>query len=154
MFFIDFSISSYPIRSHAIIIGYTKPYVKPIKFITKLYANNNTSLVKHVTYWKAASLSKLDNTVNSSSIFNTKFLHNSWCSFLFTTLIVHTTTLQSPSKILCPTFAIFHFPIPPLLIHKIIFKIFTILGPLPPYLCIQPSLQSTSRVFFLPRSLR
>ena len=52
---------------------------KPIRFILKLYANhNNTSLIKHATYQKteslrAASLSKLDNTVVSNNyLFNTK----------------------------------------------------------------------------------
>ena len=50
---------------------------KTIKFITKLYASHNTLLVKHATCWKsdflrAASLSKLDNTVNIYSVFNTK----------------------------------------------------------------------------------
>ena len=48
---------------------------KPIKFISKLYTNHNTLLVKHATYQKAeclktASLSKLDNIVNNNPAFN------------------------------------------------------------------------------------
>ena len=48
-----------------------------MKFVINLYANHNTLLVKHATYHiaeslRAASLSKLDNRVNSNSIFNTK----------------------------------------------------------------------------------
>ena len=48
-----------------------------IKFVIKVYANHNSLLVKPATYQKAeslrgASLSKLDNMVNNSSIFNTK----------------------------------------------------------------------------------
>ena len=51
--------------------------VKPMKFVINLYTNHNTLLVKHATYQiaeslRAASLSKLDNRVNSNSIFNTK----------------------------------------------------------------------------------
>ena len=64
---------------------------KPIKFIIKLYTNHNTLLVKPQTYQKAeslrvATLSKLDNTVNKSSIFNTKWFvlfhfHNTACAY-------------------------------------------------------------------------
>ena len=50
---------------------------KPIKSIIKLCTNHNTLFVKHVTYRKTeplrvVSLSKLDNTVSNSSVFNTK----------------------------------------------------------------------------------
>ena len=53
--------------------------IKPIKFITNLCANHNTLWVKHVTHQKAeslrvASLSKLDNMVNSNSIINKKYV--------------------------------------------------------------------------------
>ena len=49
---------------------------KPIKFMIKLSTDHNTFLVKHATYQKveslrATSLSKLENMVNSNSIFNT-----------------------------------------------------------------------------------
>ena len=75
IFFIGFSILSYPIRTYATIIRYTKPYAKPIKFISKLYTNHNTLFVKHATYQKAeclkaAFLSKLDNMVNNNPAFN------------------------------------------------------------------------------------
>ena len=53
--------------------------LKLIKFIIKLYANQNSLLVEHATYQKveslrAASVSKLDNTANNNYIFNTKCL--------------------------------------------------------------------------------
>ena len=79
MFFIGFPIFSYPIRPHAItIIGQTKAYVKPIKRFIKPYADLNTLRVKHTTHQKAeslkaASFSKLDNTVSNNSISNTKY---------------------------------------------------------------------------------
>ena len=51
---------------------------KAIKIIIKLYPDHNNLWVKHVTHQKAESLragflSKLDNTVNSNSISNTKY---------------------------------------------------------------------------------
>ena len=51
---------------------------KPIKCIIKLYTDHNILWVKHTSHEKAeslreTSLSKLDNTVNSNSIFNTKY---------------------------------------------------------------------------------
>ena len=75
IFFIEFTILSNSIWPRATTsIGYTKPYVKPIK----LYADHNTLLVKQATHkkiesFRAASLSKLDNTFNNNSIFNTKY---------------------------------------------------------------------------------
>ena len=50
---------------------------KPIKFNINLYTNPNSLLAKHAAHQKveslrAASLSKIENTVNSNSIFNTK----------------------------------------------------------------------------------
>ena len=77
MFFISFPILSYPIQSQATAsTGYAKPYAK----------SNQINLlagymgVKHATHEKgeslrAPSLSKLDNTVNSFSIFNAKYVH-------------------------------------------------------------------------------
>ena len=72
--------------------------VKPLKFIIKLYINHDTLLLKHATYQKAeslraTSLSKLNNTLNNNSIFNTKCaelsttwqvlfqFHNPTCSY-------------------------------------------------------------------------
>ena len=51
---------------------------KPIKFNIKLYTDHNALWVKHATHQivgslRAVSLSKLDNTVNNNSIFNTKY---------------------------------------------------------------------------------
>ena len=59
-----------------------------IKFVIKLYTNHNTLLVKHATYQKSESfrgvfLSKLDNTVNNNSIFNTKCLEFSTKCYVF-----------------------------------------------------------------------
>ena len=52
--------------------------VKPTKFISRIYTDYNSIWVKHATHEKgeslrAPSLSKLDNTVNSNSIFNAKY---------------------------------------------------------------------------------
>ena len=75
MFFIEFPILFNSIWPRATTsIGYTKPYAKPIK----LYTDHNTLLVKQATHkktqsFRAASLSKLDNTFNNNSIFNTKY---------------------------------------------------------------------------------
>ena len=49
------------------------------------------------------------------------FLQNGRCSFIFTTLLLHTTTLKSPLKI--GSSVNFYFPIPPIFVHKIIFTI-------------------------------
>ena len=62
--------------------------------------------VKHATHQKAESLiaaflSKLDKTVINKSILNTKypeFFTNGRCSFILTTLIVHTTTPKISPK--------------------------------------------------------
>ena len=56
----------------------TRCQAQPIKFIIKLYINHNTLFIKYATYQKtessrAASLSKLDNMVNSNSISNTNY---------------------------------------------------------------------------------
>ena len=100
---------------HATIIGYTKPYAKPmlIKFIVKLYTNHNTLLVKHATYQKAeslrgGSLSKLDNIVNNNSIFNTECpeLSTKWyVLFHFTILLVYTTIPTTCNKNPLPHFS-------------------------------------------------
>ena len=51
---------------------------KPMKLIIKLYSDHNTLQVKQASHQKAeslkgSSLSKLDNTVDNNSIFNTKY---------------------------------------------------------------------------------
>ena len=75
MFFIGFPILAYAIWPQAATsIGYTKP----IKSVIKLYTDHDTLFVKHGTHQKAeslraASVSNLDNMVNSSSTFNTKY---------------------------------------------------------------------------------
>ena len=51
---------------------------KPIKFVIKLYADHDTLWVKHATHQKCESLrtassSNLDNMVNNSTNFNTKY---------------------------------------------------------------------------------
>ena len=77
MFFIDFSTLSYPMR-HATLIGCSKPNANPSQSnLLPNYIQINTLTVKHAKYQKyeplrASCLSKLDNTVNSNSIFNTK----------------------------------------------------------------------------------
>ena len=75
MFFIGFSILSYPIQPHAhhhkYWINQTIWQTQPIKFLIKLYADHNTLCVKQAIHEKveslrAASLSKLDSTVNKN----------------------------------------------------------------------------------------
>ena len=82
MFFIDFPILSYPIQPHAIasIDEQKKPYAESSQsnFFIKLYTDLNTLWVKHTTHQKAeplraASLSKLGNSVNNNSICNTTY---------------------------------------------------------------------------------
>ena len=50
-------------------------------------------------------------------------MQNGCFSFIFTTLLVHTTTLQSPPKIFSSTLINFYLPIPPVLFNKIILTI-------------------------------
>ena len=101
---------------------------KPIKFIIKLCINHNTLLVKHATYQKseslrAANLSKLDNTVNNSFIFNTKRSEFSTKWYLVFHFYNPTCAYNNPYQKFSS--ANFHFPIPPLLVHKIILTIYT-----------------------------
>ena len=56
----------------------TMRQAKQIKFMIKLYTDDNNLWIKHVTHQKAeplraASLSKLESKVNNHSIFNTKY---------------------------------------------------------------------------------
>ena len=86
-------------RHHKCWIYQTICQAKPIKFIIKLYKDHNTLGVKHTTHQKAeslrpGSLSKLENTVNKSSIFKTNYADFStkWQVLLhFHNLFVHTT---------------------------------------------------------------
>ena len=120
---------------HATIIGYTKPYAKPmlIKFIVKLYTNHNTLLVKHATYQKAeslggASLSKLDtmSILTPSSIKSVQnYLQNGMCFFISQSYLCIQPSLQPPTKIHYPISAIFYIAIRILLAHKTIFAIST-----------------------------
>ena len=78
MFFFGFPISPYPGQPYAASIGYTKAYAKPSQSnllscyiqIIKPYWGEKYNHTK-VESLRAASLSKLDNVVNSNSIFNT-----------------------------------------------------------------------------------
>ena len=79
-------------------------------------------------------------------------------SFIFTTLLVHTTTLKSPLKICSSTSVNFYHSVPPLHVHKIIFIIsnntlffYTSAILSPPYFCVQPYQQSTAKTFILPQ---
>ena len=117
-------------------------------FIIKLCADHNTLCVKHTTHQKAqssraTSISKLDNTVNNNSIFNTKYAEFSTKCQVF--LHFHNTScaykhlLQSPPKIRSSTSAKFHLPIPLLIVHKIVLSIPT-----------NSSFLCTSAIFHLP----
>ena len=85
MFFIGFSILSYPIRPRATkSIGYTKPYTKPSQSKTLsssiqiiILYESNTVPIKKAEFLRVASLSKLENTVNNKCIFNTKYAESS-----------------------------------------------------------------------------
>ena len=91
MLFFGFPISPYPIQPYAASIGYTKAYAKPSQSnLLSAYAKPSQSnllscYIKTIKPYvgekcnhtkieslRAASLSKLDNVVNSSSVFNTK----------------------------------------------------------------------------------
>ena len=86
MFFIDFPILSYPIQPNATTcIGYTKSYGNPRQ---SNLLSSCLQIIRHATHQKdkslrAAFLSKLDNSVNSNSIFNTKYaeLFTTWQVF-------------------------------------------------------------------------
>ena len=114
IFFIGFPILSYPIRQHATIPGCTKAYAKPSQQIyyqaicKSLYLIGYTRYLQKFESLRAASLSKLDNTVNNNSIFNTDCAD----SFFYTSAL----------------FPIFQY-----------------------YFCVQQSLQSTSKAFYLPQ---
>ena len=78
-------------------------------------------------------------------------LQNGSCSFNFTTLIIHTTTLQSPPQTLSSTSVSFHLPIPPLFFKKNIHTSTLTLPSSIPQQSTIPSQQSTPKIFFLPQ---
>ena len=122
-------IQQYPIPTtghHKDWIYQTICQAKPIKFFIKLYTDHNTLLVKLPAYQKtesfrAASLSKLDNTVNNNAMLNS--LENGRCSFIFTTLYLP--PLQSLPKIRSSISVNFPLPTSPSFVHKIILAIQT-----------------------------
>ena len=74
-FFLTHSTTSH----HTYWIYQTICKVKPIKFSIKLYTDLNTLCIKRAThqrgeYLRADFLSRLDNTVNNNSIFDTKYV--------------------------------------------------------------------------------
>ena len=78
MLFIGFPILSYPIRPRATkVLDVSNHVSSQTKYIIKLYTDHNILWVTQTTHDKAESLrsfslSKLGNTVNNNSIFNTK----------------------------------------------------------------------------------
>ena len=105
----SFPILSYPIQPHLTIywMYQTICQANPIKFIIKLYINHIPYwLVKHPikklslqalllfrnkTTWSTTTLFSIQSVLNS--------LQNNTCSFIFTTLLVDTTTLTISIKI-------------------------------------------------------
>ena len=134
---------------------------KSIKFIIKLYADNNTKWVKHATHLKdgalrTAFLSKSNFQRGQQQL----YLPYKLCRILSKMVgfsafsqpyLCIQQSLQSPPKTLSSTWDNFHLPILPLLFSKIILTI-----PLcrsnfsPPCFCIQSSQLSTPKIFFLP----
>ena len=79
MFLIGFVLPNFTTGHHKDWIYQTICQAKPSKFFIKLYTDHNTLLVKHPAYQKiesfrAASLPKLDNTVNNNAIFYIKYV--------------------------------------------------------------------------------
>ena len=73
---------------------------KPIKFIIKLFTNHHTLWIRHATHQKAKSLRAAffwsQTTRSTTTLFSIQSmlssLRNGRCTFIFTTLLVHTTT--------------------------------------------------------------
>ena len=83
---------------------------------------------------------------NSNSILNTRCadsLKNGRCSFIFTALLLHITTLKFPLKLRLSTSVNFYLHIPHLLVHKIILKI-----------SLNTPLLYASAIFYHPNNLR
>ena len=134
MFFISFSILSYPIGPKSIIsTEYTKPCGKVSQLnllssynqIIILYVSNTlpmkklilseTLLFQSYATWLWTTLSSIQSMLNS--------LQNGKCSFIFTTLLVHTTNATISIKKLFLYFSQFSPPIPVLFVHKILLTI-------------------------------
>ena len=99
---------------------------KPIKLVIKLYIDHDTWWVKHATHQKAASPSNLDNMVNNSSNFNTKyaeFLQMIGATSFSQSILWIEPTLQALPRNSSSSSVNFHFPISPLLVQKIILTI-------------------------------
>ena len=109
----------------------TKPYAKENQsnILSKLYTGHNTLWVKHAANRKAESLravlSKLDNTFNNNSIFNTKYTEfcTKWQVLLHFQSPICANNHPYIPKIHSSTSFKFHLPIPPLLVHKFILTI-------------------------------
>ena len=73
-FFIGFPILSYSMQPHATNIGYTKPYAKQNQpsLLSSCIQIIMPDCSNTLPISRAISLSKLGNTVNNNSIFNTK----------------------------------------------------------------------------------
>ena len=159
MFFICFPFLSYPIRPNTTTsIGYTKPHAEPsqsnlsstCKQIIIPYGSN-TLPIKKPELLITTSLSSLANTVNSNSIFNTKYAKFSKKWFVF----LH---FQNPTCVYNRPYNLHQKSIPllqstfttqllTLLVHKIILIIPTVTSFLYTFLCVQPSQQSTEKYF-------
>ena len=87
-------------------------------------------------------------------------LQNGKCSFIFTTLLVHTTNATISTKSRSSTSVNFHYPLWTLLVHKIILAISTdipflyisVVFHLP--VLVQLSQQSKPKIFSLPQPFR
>ena len=110
-----FSTQSSPCSSLVFVFCPT-PFDHTPPQVLDIYTYHNTLWVKHATHQKAeslraASLSKLDNKVNKYLIENTlNSLQHGRCSFIFTTLLVHTTTHTISTKSPFLFFSLFSTP--------------------------------------------
>ena len=125
IFFISFPILPCPIRPHATIIECTKPHAKPIKFVIKLYINQNTLLDKFATYQKPEFLKAYSQTIRSTATLSSiqrvlNSLLNGRCSFIFQTLPVFNHPYDSCKKIFLDNF---QHPLSSLLNYQIILTI-------------------------------
>ena len=141
MFVIGFPFLPYPIqpRDTTIICCYN-PYTKPSQsnllssyIQIKILFRSNTAPIKKAVSSRSASLSKLDNTINKNSIFNTKYAelvtYYKICdkivgAYSFSQLYFHIwPPLHCPPEICSSTSVNVDFPISLLLVQKIIFTI-------------------------------
>ena len=104
---------------------------QPLKFTIKLYTDHKNLWFKHTTHQKAASLRasslwKLENMVNTNSVFNQSVLNSlqkGTSSLIFTNLLLQTTIPTIFIKNLFLHFNQFSPPYFPLLVHKTILTI-------------------------------